>query len=198
MKFHGLTPQTVEIEPGTILKIWAPSKSKAQRKPNIVFLHGFAGDGIFAWLNQVRALASSYAIYVPDLLFFGGSTTNKPGRSTAFQAEVVAAGLKKLGVTKCSVVGLSYGASIGFKMAKLFPELVEAVVASDTVIELTESIWRGGLDKYGYKSLPEFLLPTTVEQLNAFLNVANHKPQPLPTFVAKDFLRVNKFLINYC
>ena len=162
MKFYGLSPQIIETEPGTQIKIWAPSKSKSESKPNIVFLHGFGADGILNWLSQVMAISSNYAVYVPDLLFFGESITDKPGRSTAFQAEVIAAALKKIGVKKCTVVGLSYGASIGFKMAELCPELVEFVVASDTIIEFNESLSRAVVEKYGFPSLPEFLLPTTV------------------------------------
>ncbi|KAL8116151.1 uncharacterized protein LOC141668013 [Apium graveolens] len=189
MKFYGLSPQIIETEPGTKIKVWMPSKLKTETKPNIVFLHGFGADGIFNWLSQVMALSSTYAVYVPDLLFFGESITDKPGRSTAFQAEVIAAALKKAGVKKCTVVGLSYGASIGFKMAELCPELVEFVVASDTVIEFTESLSRVAAEKHGFSSLQEFLLPTTVEGLMAFLTVCNHGPVSMPAFVAKDFLK---------
>lgn len=190
MIFYGLSPKIIETETGTKIKIWVPSKSKSETKPNIVFLHGFAADGIFTWLSQVMAISSNYAVYVPDLLFFGESITDKSGRSTAFQAEVIAAALKKVGVKKCTVVGLSYGGSIGFKMAELFPELVEFVVASDTIIEFTESLKRDLLEKYGYSNLPEFLLPTTVEGLMAFLTICNHGPVSMPGFVAKDFLKV--------
>ncbi|KAL1831546.1 hypothetical protein ACET3Z_001197 [Daucus carota] len=189
MKFYGLSPQIIETEPGTQIKIWAPSKSKFESKPNIVFLHGFGADGILNWLSQVMAISSNYAVYVPDLLFFGESITDKPGRSTAFQAEVIAAALKKIGVKKCTVVGLSYGASIGFKMAELCPELVEFVVASDTIIEFNESLSRAVVEKYGFPSLPEFLLPTTVEGLMSFLTICNHGPVSMPGFVAKDFLK---------
>ncbi|KAK1379437.1 AB hydrolase-1 domain-containing protein [Heracleum sosnowskyi] len=183
MKFYGLSPQIIETEPETQIKMCVPSKTKSRNKPNVVFLHGFAADGIFSWMSQVVAISSTYAVYVPDLLFFGGSFTDKPGRSTTFQAEVVVAALRKVGVKKCTVVGLSYGAAVGFKMAKLDPELVEFVVASDTIIELNV------LEKYGFDSFVDFLLPSTVEGLMKFLTIANHGPVNMPLFVAKDFLR---------
>ncbi|KAL1818711.1 hypothetical protein ACET3Z_013580 [Daucus carota] len=189
MKFYGLSPQIVETEPGTKIKIWVPSKTKSANKPNVVFLHGFAGDGIFSWMSQVMAISSTHAVYVPDLLFFGGSYTDKPGRSTAFQAEVMAAALRKVGVKKCTVVGLSYGACVGFKMAKLDPELVEFIVASDTIIELNESFVRVVLDHYGFDNFVEFLMPKTADGLIRFLTICNHGPVNLPQFAAKDFLR---------
>ncbi|KAL8116153.1 hypothetical protein AgCh_022596 [Apium graveolens] len=189
MKFYGLSQQIIETEPGTKIKIWVPSKSKSETKPNVVLLHGFGADGIFNWLSQVMAISSDYALYVPDLLFFGESITDKPGRSTAFQAEVIAAVLKKVGAKKCTLVGLTYGGSVGFMMAEMYPELVEFVVASDAVIEFPESLSRGIVDKYGYPSFPAFVLPTTVEGLMAFLKLCYHGPVNMPGFVAKGFLK---------
>lgn len=86
MKFYGITPQIVGIEPGTVIKIWVPTetlknKSKPKKvKPAVVFLQGFAADGIFTWLSQVIAFSGKYSVFVSDLLFFGGSTTDKPDR----------------------------------------------------------------------------------------------------------------------
>ncbi|CAK7329695.1 unnamed protein product [Dovyalis caffra] len=87
MKLLGVRPQAVEIEPGTVLRFWVPSDdqttSNTKNKPNkpaVVFLHGFELGGILTWQFQVLALAREYAIYVPDLLFFGESTTDKTDR----------------------------------------------------------------------------------------------------------------------
>ncbi|KAM1151816.1 hypothetical protein EV1_034158 [Malus domestica] len=62
---------------GTQKKITENQKSK----PAVLFIHGFALDGITTWQFQVLSLAKDYTVYVPDLLFFGGSTTDKLDRS---------------------------------------------------------------------------------------------------------------------
>ncbi|KAI5314199.1 hypothetical protein L3X38_043375 [Prunus dulcis] len=107
MKLVGVRPQTVEIEPGTIMNFWVSSNipnkienTPKKSKPAVVFLHGFAMDGIFTWQLQVLSLAKNYAVYVPDFLFFGGSITDKLDRSPEFQAECVAKGLRKMGVER--------------------------------------------------------------------------------------------------
>ncbi|KAF1861656.1 hypothetical protein Lal_00026060 [Lupinus albus] len=205
MKLAGVRPYTVELEPGTVMTFWVPSEtiSKAKRKndlnpklvakprkPVVVLVHGFSSEGIVTWQFQVGALTKKYAVYVPDLLFFGGSITDKPDRSPAFQAECLAAGLKKLGVEKCSVVGFSYGGMVAFKMAELYHELVEAIVISGSILAKMDSIIETTLQELGFSSSSELLLPTSVKGLKALLSVAAHKKLWFPDRLHKDFLEV--------
>ncbi|CAK9149666.1 unnamed protein product [Ilex paraguariensis] len=203
MKLAGMTPKLVEIEPGTLMNFWVPNETIQRNqnqnqnhtnhktnKPAVVLVHGFFGDGVITWLFQVLALTGRYAVYVPDLLFFGGSTTDSHHRSTVFQAECLAKGLRKLGVESCTLVGFSYGGIIGFKLAKLDPDLVESLVVSATVVELTESISRASLQKIGFSQWSELLLPETVEGVKAMLTVGTHKLPWLPDFLYRNFLEV--------
>ncbi|KAG5526649.1 hypothetical protein RHGRI_032799 [Rhododendron griersonianum] len=195
VKLAGLSQQTVEIEPGTVMNFWAPKETKTvvNKKPNkpvVVFAHPFAGDAILMWFPQVLALTSQYFVYVPDFIFFGGSTTSRPDRSAEFQAECLARGLRKLGVEKCTVVGLSYGGMVGFKMVAMYPELVEALVASCTVIEMTQSVAHQSQKKLGISQWSELLLPETVEGVKFLFTVGYHKwPNWLPDFVYKHCLQ---------
>lgn len=194
----GLTPQTIEIEPGTLMNIWVPkdivTKKDGQTvyvpptKPAVLLLHSFAMDGVFTWFLQILALTREYSVYVPDFLFFGGSITNRNERSASFQAEFVAKGLKKLRVEEVTLVGLSYGGMVGFKMAKLYPKLVKSMVISATVIELTESISLDSYKQLGLSSWSDLLMPTTVEGLKRMFSVGSHKLPWLPNFVYRDTL----------
>lgn len=96
MKAAGMSSQLVEIEPGTTMHFYVPTKSihpnnklpNKSSKPAVVFVHGFVANGIINWLFQVLSLRAScldFDVYVPDLLFFGDSITTRPERSTSFQ-----------------------------------------------------------------------------------------------------------------
>ncbi|RZB60990.1 Epoxide hydrolase 3 isoform B [Glycine soja] len=204
MKMAGVRPYTVEIEPGTVMSFWVPSETLTKPKkknekprisskpsrPAVVLVHGFGAEGIMTWQYQVGALTKKYAVYVPDLLFFGGSTTDKPHRSPAFQAQCVVAGLRKLGVEKCIVVGYSYGGMVAFKMAEMYPEVVEALVITGSILAMTDSISATSLQELGFSSSSELLLPTSVKGLKALLTVASHKKQWYPNRLLKDYLEV--------
>lgn len=205
MNKAGVKPYTVEIEPGTTMNFWVPKQtlkkskkdhhvhtltSDSPKKPVVVLVHGFAGDGIVTWQFQVGALTKNYAVYVPDLLFFGGSVTDNPDRSPTFQAECLVKGLKKLGVDKCVLVGFSYGGMVAFKVAELYPELVRAMVVSGSIFAMNESVSEEVMTKLGFSSSSELLLPTSVKGLKTLLSVATHKKFWFPNRLYKDYLQV--------
>ncbi|KAK9942493.1 hypothetical protein M0R45_008157 [Rubus argutus] len=163
MKLAGVRPQTIEIEPGTVMNFWVPTETDPSKKskPAVVFLHGFAVDGIITWQFQVLSLARNYAIYVPDLLFFGGSITDKTDRSPEFQAECVAKGLRKLGVKRCTLVGLSY----------------------------TEAC-NAGLERIGFSRWSDYLLPDSVKGVRNMFEIAAYKFPHLPDWIYKHYLEV--------
>ncbi|KAE8732898.1 Alpha/beta-Hydrolases superfamily protein, putative isoform 2 [Hibiscus syriacus] len=187
LKLAGISPQKIEIQPGTIINFWSPTAIKS-RKPAVVFLHGFALDGILTWHFQALALAKDYSVYVPDFVFFGDSVTDTTERSAEFQADCVAKGLKKLGVEKCILVGLSYGGMVGFKMAEAYPGLVESMVVSCSVIALTESISKARLSHIGFKSWGDYLLPDSVKGVETLLRVASVSLPKLPNWFYKEIL----------
>ena len=192
MKVAGMRRRVVEIESGTVINFWVPSdETTAKRKSAVVFLHGFGFDGILTWQFQVLALANKYAVYVPDFLFFGDSITDKSDRSPDFQGECMAKGLRKLGVEKCTLVGLSYGGMVGFKMAEMYPNLVDSMVITCSVMALTKSISRAGLQRIGFSSWAEYLIPETVQGVKTLLDVAFYKLPWMPNFIYKDILEVS-------
>ncbi|KAH1206458.1 Epoxide hydrolase 3 [Glycine max] len=195
MKMAGVRPYTVEIEPGTVMSFWVPSetltkpkKKKREAQNQLEAQQARGGSGARLWRRGNHDMAVS--IYVPDLLFFGGSTTDKPHRSPAFQAQCVVAGLRKLGVEKCIVVGYSYGGMVAFKMAEMYPEVVEALVITGSILAMTDSISATSLQELGFSSSSELLLPTSVKGLKALLTVASHKKQWYPNRLLKDYLEV--------
>lgn len=209
MNKAGVKPYTVEIEPGTTMNFWVPKQtlkkskkdhhvhtltSDSPKKPVVVLVHGFAGDGIVTWQFQVGALTKNYAVYVPDLLFFGGSVTDNPDRSPTFQAECLVKGLKKLGVDKCVLVGFSYGGMVAFKVAELYPELVRAMVVSGSIFAMNESVSEEVMTKLGFSSSSELLLPTSVKGLKTLLSVATHKKFWFPNRLYKDYLQVRTYI----
>lgn len=194
MRLAGLRPQKVEIEPGTVVNAWSPTRTAG--KPAVVLLHGFAADGALTWQLQVLSLAGKFSVYVLDFVFFGGSTTDKPDRSVAFQAQCVARALGRLGVDRCILVGFSYGGIVGFELARAFPELVEALVVTCSVMTLTESISSDRLGKIGdgvnFSRWLEYLLPDSTMGVRKLFEIGTYKlPRWIPDCLFRQYLEVS-------
>ncbi|KAG7544829.1 Alpha/Beta hydrolase fold [Arabidopsis suecica] len=203
MKMAGVVPYTLEIEPGTKINFWVPketlkkksgtgkpTKPDKPKKPAVLLIHGFAGEGIVTWQFQVGALSKKYSVYIPDLLFFGGSYSDNSDRSPGFQADCLVKGLRILGVDKFVPVGFSYGGMVAFKIAEAYPDMVRAIVVSGSIPTMTDTINEASLNRLGFSSSTDLLLPTSVKGLKALFTIAVHKPLWFPKRLFKDYIEV--------
>lgn len=190
----GLKPKLVEIEPGTVINIWVPTQqTHDNKKPVLVLVHGFATNGILTWLFQVLSLTRNYSVYVPDLLFFGGSATDRPERSESFQAQCVMKLMDVHGVDKMSLVGISYGGFVGYSMSVQFPAAVERVVLCCAGVCLEEKDMKEGLFKVSdLEEAASILLPQTADKLRELMRFSFVKPiKGVPSYFLSDFIKVS-------
>lgn len=99
----------------------------------------------------------------------------------------------ELGVEKFSLVGFCYGSMIGFKLAQLYPCMVNSMVISSSGMELTQSISNAMLKNIGFTSFPNFLLPKNISGVKLLLSLGTHKAPWFPNFLFRHFLQVCKF-----
>ncbi|KAG5566143.1 hypothetical protein RHGRI_001918 [Rhododendron griersonianum] len=133
----GLSAKAIDIDSKTAIHFWGPKSSPdpTNPKPPLVFLHGFGPDAHWHWYPQVLFFAREFALYVPNLVFFGDSTTTSAERSEVFQVSVGRL-MQKLGVERYYVVGTSYGGFMAYHMAVMWPERVEKVVIASSAVNM--------------------------------------------------------------
>ncbi|KAK6927204.1 Alpha/beta hydrolase fold-1 [Dillenia turbinata] len=199
----GLSARRLEIDQHTTLHFWGPTPPKqekpapasspksTEKKPALILIHGFGPPPLWQWRPQVQYLSAFFELYVPELVFFGGSTTSRSERSEVFQAEMVARLMEKLRVERYSVMGTSYGGFVSYHMARLWPERVEKVVIASSGVNRAlkdgeELIKRAQVDK-----VEDLMLPQTPSQLRGLLRLAVfRRTSRLPDFFLRDFLQV--------
>ncbi|WVZ69541.1 LOW QUALITY PROTEIN: hypothetical protein U9M48_018312 [Paspalum notatum var. saurae] len=202
----GLQQHTVDVDgAGTVIALWlrkdkitaaaeatvkqlpAPAAETKKDRPAVVLVHGFNADGIITWQFQMGALAKHYDGYVPDLLYFGGSTSPSPNRSRGSRR---IAWRKRSGSWACTVVGFSYGGMVSFKLAEAHPDLVRSLVVSGAVPAMTDYISETTLERIGVKSSAELLLPESVKGLKALLSIVTYRKLWFPDRLHRDYLKV--------
>ncbi|KAK6920802.1 Alpha/beta hydrolase fold-1 [Dillenia turbinata] len=191
---------SLEINHDTTLHFWGPTPSKQENpgsksikknKPALILIHGFGPLAVWQWRSQVQSLSPFFNLYVPDLVFFGGSSTSCSERSEVFQAESVGRLMEKLGVESYSVMGTSYGGFVSYHVARMWPERVEKVVIASSGVNMTTKDGEELMRRANVEKLEDLMLPHTPSQLRTLMRLAIFKPVPrLPDFFLHHFLRV--------
>ncbi|XP_047320874.1 monoacylglycerol lipase ABHD6 [Impatiens glandulifera] len=190
--FSGLRSAITDFGDGTVMHCWVP-KSQRPNKPNLLLLHGFGANTMWQYGDLLRHFVHRYNVYLPDLLFFGGSRTARLERSETFQAQCVMRLMNEgHGVDKMSLVGISYGGFVGYSVAAQFPLAVEKVVLCCAGLCLEEEDMGGGL--FPVADLDEaasILLPQTPDKLRELMRLSFAKtPLRVPSYFLSDYIHV--------
>ncbi|PKU81839.1 uncharacterized protein LOC110104967 [Dendrobium catenatum] len=200
----GLRPETIAVNSETTIHCWLPNtlslpspKNPDPRvsKPFLLLLHGFGPVSTWQWRFQVRVLSRHFDLIVPDLVFFGESTTTSPERSEEFQAAAMMALLKALGISGeriAGVLGTSYGGFVAYHLARMLGDgwMGKVVIASSDVGKNEEDD-RAMVERVGgIENVSEIMLPRTTVALRKLLKLSIRRPPRfLPEFILRDVLQ---------
>lgn len=103
-------------------------RSRGKGAP-LIFIHGWGGT--IESLNNLAKIASKkYKTIVFDLPGFGKSDNPEPTWGVAEYSDFVRAFIKKLGYSKYSIFGHSFGGSIAIYIAEHYPQVIDTLVLS--------------------------------------------------------------------
>ncbi|KAI3754833.1 hypothetical protein L1987_54624 [Smallanthus sonchifolius] len=185
----GLSSQSIQVDNHTTIHFWGPKPSPSpQRKSSLVLIHGFGPHGVWQWRQQVSFLAPHFDLYIPDLVFFGESTTRSSERSEIFQGQAIGKLMEKVGVSRYSVVGTSYGGFVAYRVAEMWPERIEKVVIASSGLNMRPKDNQELLKRANVAKIEELMLPETAGQLRTLLRLAASNRVYMPDFFLTDFV----------
>ncbi|CAH2067800.1 unnamed protein product [Thlaspi arvense] len=190
-KRSGLQPVTIDLKDGTVVHFWV-SKTRPETKPNLLLIHGLGASAIWQWYDVARRLSPHFNLFIPDLVFFGQSSSTRPERSDVFQAQTLMRALEAQSVKRFSLVGLSYGGFVGYRMASMYGDAVERVVICCAAVCVEEKDMRDGV--FTVSDLDEaskILVPESVKRLRELMGYIFYKPalpRMVPPCLLRDFI----------
>jgi len=136
------------------------------------------------------AMVRNRRVIVPDLLFFGDSTSRLPTPGLALQVDALVQLLDQLGVTQADFVGTSYGGFVAQAMATEHPDRVRRLVLVDSPGSIFEPAdYTRILESFGIEALEELLLPADEDAMCRLMHLAWHAPPTIPRFLLADARR---------
>ncbi|KAJ3673636.1 hypothetical protein LUZ60_005628 [Juncus effusus] len=131
-------------------------------------------------------------LIIPDLVFFGGSTSGSPLRSENFQADDIAKLLDFIGLDDrpVPVIGTSYGGFVAYHLARsLGRKRVDKVVTASSNLLKGDADDQAQLRRGDAQSVAELLLPKEPKTMKKVLGLAMYKFPPfMPDFILRDMI----------
>ncbi len=159
--------------------------------PTVVLIHGFGSDGLTTWWSQAQALADDHTVIVPDLLWFGQSSSSATPTLDA-QVEAIRA-LIEHHVPEgeaVDVVGISYGGFVALRYGAAVPDRQGRLVILDSPVRsFTPADSRALLERFGVSAIEDIFVPRDTQAVKVLLELAFHRPPPLPEPVLRDIQR---------
>ncbi len=178
----GFKQGTVTLERGkTTVGYWAGG-----RGPAVLLIHGFGASAIWQWYQQIEVLAARHRVIVPDLLWFGASSSRRADHSLAHQVQAVVGLLDHLGQRRVHVVGISYGGLVAYELARAHPHRVERLVMVDSPGPVyTRADYKLLCARFKVRHIGEVLVPTDPAGVQVLMDLAYHDPDYAPAWVRR-------------
>ena len=180
----GLAPEIVTRGDDRV-HVWHGGTRETNKTP-VLLLHGFGGGAIWQWGEQLPPLSADRWVVVPDLLWFGDSSSTRDDPSLEHQVEAMVGVLDHEDLPQVDVVGISYGGMVGYLLARQHGHRVRRLVLVDSPggIYAPEDL-ELLLERFGVNSAAEIIIPEDEAGVRRLLELAYHDPPYTPDFVLR-------------
>jgi len=183
MKRAGLREQTVSVPQGTI-RMWV---GDGPPERTLILLQGFGGSATWQWYPQAKALNQRCRLILPDLLYFGESTSAMDDYSIEHQVDALHQVFLTLGLDRFDLGGLSYGGLVALRYAAAHPQRVgKLVVTSSPGPTMTHADLQDALCRLEARTVEQVFVPKGPDEVRRLLKLAWYKPPWAPHFALLD------------
>lgn len=168
------------------------------KKPNLVLLHGMGLDAKTNWSKQIKTFTKNFNVFIPDLVYFGKSTSDTSNFSVEFQAQQIhEAVCQHFGNTaKLNIVGFSYGGLTAAIFNYLYSFKINKLVIADGPVKFfTEAMADSIASRNKVPKFTNVIVPETNDQLKVTFKLSVSKQIHVPNFLKKKIIRF--FFLKY-
>lgn len=150
-------------------------------KPYLLLLHGMGANARTNWSSQIKPLSKAFNLILPDLIYFGESTTSSGDYSVEFQVEQIRQALLKLGITKkINVMGFSYGGLVAAMYNQLYQSEINKLIIIDGPVKFFSGHMADSLaNMVGVNGLNNVIVPTTIAEFDGMTKAVMSRAFPV-------------------
>lgn len=176
----GMTEHFAELESATV-HYWFGGKLGSA---SLLLIPPVNHDGKGDFHRNIGALAREYRVVVPDLVWYGESTSDKEDYTADFQVQTLIHLMDYLETDHFSIVGTCYGGLLAHKIAQLKPDRIDRIVVNGyPIVGYTPEEYEQVARRADVRDLMnELFYPETAEDLRRLIDISYYKPPPINDF----------------
>lgn len=153
----------------------------------VILIHGVGGDGLSNWQSTMQALGSQYRVIVPDILWYGESTSDLQP-TLEDQVTVIADLLKNLDLDgNVHIVGHSYGGFIVYGLLANYDIATTATFISSPGGAFEQKDLDALLARFEIEKPSDLFVPKNDADLKRLMNATSEDPLHVPAFTMDGF-----------
>ncbi|WP_107039021.1 alpha/beta fold hydrolase [Brumimicrobium mesophilum] len=150
--------------------------NKRENVPVMLFLQGFGGDGKISWQKQALAFEEDYRVIIPDILWFGNSTSKAHPELTS-QIDAINQLIEFLKIDQIHLVGISYGGFISLGVEQENEtKLASLIIVDSPGVHFSDDELKIFTDKIGVEKISDAFVPQNSDEVKRMLSFASLKP----------------------
>jgi pimeloyl-ACP methyl ester carboxylesterase len=153
--------------------------------PTLVFIHGFGGNALISWEEELAHFAKTNTVVAYDLLWFGESYSNKIANLTT-QTNALYSLLSYLKIDQATLVGQSYGGFVALNFAHSHPEMIEKLFIANSPGSTFDVSYLDSVCKvYNTNSIDELFVIVEPAGIQRLINLTTYSDKQIPNFLLK-------------
>ena len=139
-----------------------------KNKPYLLLLHGMGANARVNWYKQIKPLSKNFNLILPDLIYFGESSSSSQIVSVEFQVQHIHEAISKLGITeKINIMGFSYGGLTAAVFNQLFHSKVNKLIIVDGPVKYYSNQMADSMaHSIGVENINRLIVPTTIQEFD--------------------------------
>lgn len=144
------------------------SYSDNSSKPYLLMLHGMGANARTNWSSQIKTLSKHFNLILPDLIYFGESTSESGNYSLEFQVEQIREAILNCGIhSKLNVMGFSYGGLTAAMYNQLYqPEVIKLIIIDGPIKFYSGEMADSLANLVGVKTIKNVIVPASISDFN--------------------------------
>lgn len=157
---------------------------------HVLLIHGFGHNALLTWNLQAIPLSHDFRLVLPDLLWFGKSTSETRDPTVGFQVKNIMELMDSLSIERFHVVGISYGGLIAANLANDHPDrILKLVLVNSPATTMRPGDYSDLLKRTGLKHIRDLMFPEDIDGLRRNNRMMYRYPPHLPLLVLEDIRR---------